>query len=74
MRLLIFALLIAGVATPALAVTKNTNHRHTHAIAQAGTGGWGTGNVQPYQFDPSGRAHQMLTPAPGPGLIPPPNR
>jgi hypothetical protein len=69
-RYLIVALAVVGLVTPALAVTKNTHHHHTNGVAQAGASSYGTGNVQPYTFDPSGRSHPVLTPAPGPAIIP----
>jgi hypothetical protein len=55
---------LALVATPALAVTKNVRHHKTHKIAQARSGGYGTGNVSPYRFNPQGQAVPIQPPTP----------
>jgi hypothetical protein len=47
---------LALVATPALAGTGKAPRHKTHKMAQAPSGGYGTGNVLPYQFTPQGQA------------------
>lgn len=64
-KLVIILGVLALVATPALAATKNVYHHKTHKLAQAPAGGYGTGNVTPYRFNPQGQAVPMqpLTPS-----------
>jgi len=56
-KLVTIASVLAILVTPALAGTGKTHRHHTaHKLAQAPAGGYGTGNVLPYQFNPQGQA------------------